>query len=250
MGKLIEVENLKLSFPMNVHKRASLRDVFVQTLQNPIRSLTSVSQRLEILSGINLTISRGERIALIGVNGTGKTSLCRTMAGVYQPSSGKIQRYGRVRGIFESVIGIYPDLTGRENAHILSELLYPEMQNRSKKVEEALVFSELGAFLDTPFKHYSNGMQTRLCLSILTMEPTDILILDEVFEGADQFFREKIAARVIQMIEESGAVLFVSHDEEQLRRVCKRAIWLNQGRIEYDGEIEEGLRRYSELGKK
>lgn len=235
---------------MNIHKKSSLRDVFVQTLRDPIKALTPVSQRLEILTAINLTVSRGDRIALIGVNGTGKTSLCRVIAGIYQPSLGSVERHGRVRAIFDTIVGIYPDLTGRENAHILSELLYPEMKNRSEKVEEALVFSELGAFLDTPFRHYSNGMQTRLCLSTLTLEPTDLLILDEVFEGADQFFREKISARVIRMIEESGAVLFVSHNEHQLRRVCNRAVWLHQGKIAFDGEIAEGLRRYSELARK
>lgn len=247
--QIVEITKLKLQVPMTVHRASSLRDVFVQTLVNPVRALTKVPQQLEILSDISFSISRGDRIALIGVNGTGKTSLCRVIAGFYHPTEGKIQRAGKVRAIFDTIVGIYPDLTGRENARILAELLYPNLEKPEEKIAEALDFSELGSFLDTPFKHYSNGMQARLCLSILTIEPTDLLILDEVFEGADQFFREKIAARVTGLIEKSGALLFVSHNEEQLTRVCNRAIWLNKGKVEFDGEVAEALRRYKDLGR-
>ena len=142
------------------------------------------------------------------------------------------------------MVGIYPELTGRENANILIDFLYPDMKDRIAKLQEALDFSELGEFLETPFKYYSNGMQARLCLSVLTIEPTDLLILDEVFEGADQFFREKIATRVIKMIQDSGAVIFVSHSEDQLRRVCNRAVVINNGRVGFDGSLDEGFAYY------
>jgi ABC-2 type transport system ATP-binding protein len=244
---LIEVKNLKLHFPLRVHRTSALRDVFVQSVRHPVQTLTRVPQLLEILTDVNLTISKGERVALIGVNGTGKTSLCRAIAGFYTPTGGSITRSGKIRAIFDTIVGIYPELTGRENAFVLAEFLYPDMKDKEQKINEALEFSELGSFLDTPFKHYSNGMQARLCLSVLTMEPTDLLILDEVFEGADQFFREKISERVLKLIEKSGAVLFVSHNEDQLSRVCNRAIWLHQGKVEFDGEIQEGLRRYRSL---
>jgi ABC-2 type transport system ATP-binding protein len=246
---LVEVKNLKLHFPLKVHRSSSLRDVFVQSIRNPVQTFTSVPQLLEILTDVSLTISKGERIALIGVNGTGKTSLCRAIAGFYKPTRGEIHRHGKIRAIFDTIVGIYPELTGRENAYVLAEFLYPEMRDSEKKINEALEFSELGSFLDTPFKHYSNGMQARLCLSVLTIEPTDLLILDEVFEGADQFFREKISERVLKLIENSGAVLFVSHNEDQLSRVCNRAIWLHEGKVAFDGEIQEGLRRYRSLAR-
>jgi ABC-type polysaccharide/polyol phosphate transport system ATPase subunit len=243
-GTVLEIENLRLVFPMRVHRPTSLRDVFVRTVSNPVRTLLTPPQKLEVLDGVDLKVSRGDRIALMGVNGVGKTSLCRVIAGFYRPTSGHLHLHGQTRAVFDTMVGIYPELTGRENAGILVDFLYPDILDRDAKLKEALEFSELREFLETPFKYYSNGMQARLCLSVLTIEPTDLLILDEVFEGADQFFREKIAARVLKVIENSGAVLFVSHSEDQLRRVCNRAVILRDGRVAFDGNIEEGLAFY------
>lgn len=242
---VLEVRDLRLMFPLRVHRSTSLRDVFVRTLTNPLKTLLTPPQRLEVLDGVDFTVQRGDRIALMGVNGVGKTSLCRVIAGFYRPTSGLLRINGETRAIFDTMVGIYPELTGRENAGILVDFLYPQMKDREAKLKEALEFSELREFLETPFKYYSNGMQARLCLSVLTIEPTDLLILDEVFEGADRFFREKIAARVLGVIQNSGAVLFVSHSEDQLRRVCNRAIVLKNGKVAFDGGIEAGLEFYT-----
>src|SRR5256885_10895379 len=101
------------------------------------------------------------------------------------PNSGKIQVMGQARAVFDTHVGIHPELTGRENAWLLAEFLYPELEDKQSIVDEALEFSELGKFVDLPFRLYSNGMQTRLCLSVVTARPSDLLILDEVFDGAD-----------------------------------------------------------------
>ncbi len=242
--EIVSIEKMRLVFPTRVHRPNSLRDVFVKTLTNPTEVLLRKPQYLEVIRSLDLSVAKGDRIALMGVNGAGKTSLCRAIAGFYRPTSGDITVRGEVRAIFDTMIGIYPELTGRENAFILAGLLFPKLKSREELLKEALDFSELGHFLDTPFKYYSNGMQVRLCLSVLTMEPTDLLILDEVFEGADQFFREKIALRTLQMIEKSGAVIFVSHNEDQLLRVCNRAVILRHGELYFDGDLREGLERY------
>jgi ABC-type polysaccharide/polyol phosphate transport system ATPase subunit len=242
---VLEIESLKPLFPMRLHRSTSLRDVFVRTINHPLKTLLTPPQKLEVLDGVNLTVERGDRIALMGVNGVGKTTLCRAIAGFYRPTAGQLRLYGQTRAIFDTMVGIYPELTGRENAGILVDFLYPTIEGREEKLREALEFSELNEFLETPFKYYSNGMQARLCLSVLTIEPTDLLILDEVFEGADRFFREKIAARVLRMIENSGSVIFVSHSEEQLKRVCNRAVVLRDGVVAFDGDLEEGLAFYT-----
>jgi ABC-type polysaccharide/polyol phosphate transport system ATPase subunit len=246
MSTVVEIKDLSLLFPLRLRKTASLRDVFVQAFQSPLETFFKAPQTLEILHGFNLEIKRGERVALIGVNGIGKSTLCRAIAGIYRPTRGSIRVYGKTRAVFDTAVGIYPDLTGRENAEILTELLYPTLKDRKQRLREALDFTELGTFLDTPYRHYSNGMQARLCLSILTMEPTDLLILDEVFEGADQFFREKIAKRVVDVIERSGAVIFISHAEDQIRRVCNRAVLIKNGRVAFDGSVDAGLLHYAE----
>ena len=244
MKTLVEMKDLGLVFPAKVHRSGTIRDVFVRTLTHPVKTLFYPTQKLEVLNGVDMTVKKGDRIALIGINGAGKTTLCRAIAGFYKPTRGSLKVGGQVRAVFDTLVGIYPELTGRENARILADFLYPDLDNRDEKIKEALEFAELGHFLDTPFKHYSNGMQARLCLSVLTMQETDVLILDEVFEGADQFFREKIAERVLKMIRASGAVLFVSHNEDQLRRVCNRAIVLRHGKVAFDGSVEDGLAFY------
>lgn len=191
-----------------------------------------------LFQDLNLTVYEGDRLGLVGINGVGKTSLCRCIAGVYVAQKGLIKRYGNVRAIFDTAIGVQPELTGRENAHLMAEFLYPNDSERLQLVQESLIFSELGDFLDTPVKFYSNGMHTRLCLSLISARPGDILILDEVYEGADQFFRQKIVDRVNHMIQHSGAVIFISHSFDQIKKTCNRVAILGRDGIVFSGSPE------------
>jgi len=229
-------------YPIN-----SLKEKFTKLITQPIRSLISSQDRLHIIKDLNLTLNKGDRLGIIGVNGSGKTSLCRCITGMYQPHSGEVNLYGEVRAIFDTAIGIQFELTGRENAYLLGKLIYPHVQNLKTIIEEALDFSELDHFLDTPFKHYSKGMQMRLCLSVISALPSDILILDEVFDGADLFFQEKIAQRVMNMIKNSSTVIFVSHSPQQIKLVCNRIIVLNENEKVFDGAVDDGIDFYTSL---
>lgn len=244
---ILSVENLGLTFKLPVFNQDSLRSVFTKFFQNPIDALTKQGERFVVFDELNFKIRRGDRVGLLGVNGTGKTTLCRCIAGIYNAQKGKIVRHTKVKAVFDTMIGIQPELTGRENAYLLAEFLYPDVKDLSEIVEESLQFSELGAFLDTPYKYYSNGMQARLCLSLISARGNDLLILDEVFDGADQFFREKVSIRVIEMIKKSGAVIFVSHSNDQILKVCNRVIVLNKKKIIFDGDPEEAQKVYSSL---
>jgi ABC-type polysaccharide/polyol phosphate transport system ATPase subunit len=244
MNTIVDVRNVNLIFNTKIYNDFSMRDRFIKTLKNPWESLLKTPDQIHILRDISFTAQKGERIGLLGVNGVGKTTLCRCLAGVYAPTMGKIKIQGQVRAVFDVAVGIQPELTGRENAKLLAEFIYGDVPHRSELVEEALEFSELKEFLDAPYRIYSNGMQARLCLSLISAFPTDVLILDEVFEGADRFFRDKIAQRIRQMIEKSGVVFFVSHTTEQVRQVCNRVIVLQSGRIAYDGPVDPGLEYY------
>ncbi|MFI5360464.1 MAG: ABC transporter ATP-binding protein [Elusimicrobiota bacterium] len=246
---IVRIEKLNLVFRVMAQPFWSWRDAFTQAARNPVEFLLSEPDRLHILKDVSLTVRRGERVGILGVNGTGKTTLCRCIAGIYTPTSGRISLNGRVRAVFDTAVGIQPELTGMENARLLAELLYPEEGfDRERLVREAAEFSELGKFLDVPYRLYSNGMQARLCLSLVSGTPCDLLILDEVFEGADAFFREKISARILDMISASGAVLFVSHSEDQIIRVCSRLLVISGGRIVHDGDVEAGLELYAREG--
>lgn len=242
--QLLKLENIGLSFPTRYFKPQSLKEVFIQTLLGPF-SKKHMRENKAILKSISFEVKVGDRIGLIGVNGAGKSSLCRIISGIYLPSSGNIKSHGKVRALFESGLMLYPELSGRENAKVLCEIYFPEFANEHEEIiNESITFSELGEYIDAPIKTYSNGMLVRLTLSLLSARPAEILILDEVFDGADEFFREKLNARVRSMIDQSGAVIFVSHYQNQIETICNRAILLVNGNLVFDGSIANAFENY------
>ncbi|MGZ3787080.1 MAG: ABC transporter ATP-binding protein [Bacteriovorax sp.] len=244
---LLDIQDLSLAFPLRKITSSSLRDVFISTMMGPL-SKKYERESFLALNDINLKVYEGDRIGLIGVNGAGKSTLCRCISGFYQPKVGRVVRNGDLRALFDSALGLYPELSGRENAKILAEIYYPQYRNELEDiVEESLEFSDLKDFIDAPIKTYSKGMMVRLTLSLLSARPADILILDEVFDGADEFFREKLSQRIKNLIEKSRAVIFVSHYEAQVYNVSNRAVVVNEGKILYDGEIKDAYSLYRAL---
>lgn len=248
---ILKVEDLDIYYKYDLYRSFNLRDKFIKFIQSPINQLMSKQKVNNVLVNINFTVSKNDRIGILGVNGAGKTTLCRAICGMYYPSKGSIKIKGKVRAVFDTSVGIVNELTGRENALLLSHLIYPEIDKytRLKYVEEAITFSELGEYIDVPFQSYSKGMQARLCLSLISCKESDLLILDEVFDGADEFFQKKIAQRVLQMIKNSGAVIFVSHSPDQIRQSCNRVLVLNKHQIAFNGNVEEGIAFYKSLDK-
>lgn len=249
-SNILTIEGLNLVFNSQVYKEKSLRQSFVDQFKNPLGLIDDNTNSLHVLKDIGFSLEKGDRLGVLGVNGSGKTTLCRVISGMLGPTSGKVNMNGHCRAIFNTSIGILPQLTGRENAQLLSVLMYPELEQeeRNQLVEEALEFSELGEFIDTPYVHYSKGMQSRLSLSVISAKACDLLILDEVFDGADMFFREKITKRILGLIENSGATIFVTHNLDQVRAACNKVLVLVDGRKWFLGDIEEGIKLYSALG--
>jgi ABC-type polysaccharide/polyol phosphate transport system ATPase subunit len=249
-SQILKVENLSLSFDLDLQKGHTVRDVFVNLLTHPLQSVLGRREVHKVLENINFELKVGEKAALIGENGSGKTSLCRCVAGMILPQQGTIQRKGNIQAIFSTASAIHFSLTGRENAFLLGELIFPDLNKEELKevIEEALQFSELGKFLEAPFFTYSRGMQARLFLSVVTARPTELLILDEVYDGADEFFQIKMQERMNKVIEKSGAVLFISHNADLVGQVCNRAIVLSDKKIIYDGKnVTKGLALYKSL---
>lgn len=243
---IVEVKNLSLAYKMDYYKKiVGLRDFVL----NPLETIFAKKNLLTVLDNLSFNVNPGDRLGLIGVNGAGKTTLCRCISKMINPASGTIQVHGRIRAIFNATVGVQPELTGKENCYLLGSILYPELsaEQLETTVNESLAFSELGHFVDIPFKNYSKGMQSRLCLSLLSARPSDLLILDEVSDGADEFFRKKMNDRLIDLIQKSGAVIIVSHNIEHIRATCNRAIVLNGFKIGFDGAVEEAITFYSKL---
>ncbi len=241
-NSILEIKDLYMSFDAELFKTTSLRDRFA-------RALTLQGKRInthQVLKGLNLTLEKGDKLGVLGVNGSGKTTLCRLISGVLAFDSGEISLSGECRSIFNTTIGVIPELTGRENAQLLVHFIFPTESIESQKsiLEDALEFSELNEFLDIPFQNYSKGMQARLCLSVISAKECDLLILDEVFDGADLFFQEKIRTRISDVIERSGATILVSHTLDQIRSVCNKVMVLDNGNIKYIGDVEKGIKAY------
>ena len=248
---VLEVKNLNIQYEMDFYRSESLRDLFVGMVNGPLQTLFGQRDMYHIIRDLNLILHRGDRLGIIGINGSGKTTLCRAIAGMLTPDSGEVIVNGEIRPIFDTNVGVQWELTGRENAMLLSLFLYPNVDRKQlcEIVNESLEFSELGEFVDIPFKKYSKGMQARLCLSLVTARPTDILILDEVFDGADYFFQQKISTRTLKIIKESGSVILISHNSEQFKLACNRMIVLGDHQILFDGGVEEALAYYHSYGQ-
>lgn len=244
---ILNIQGLNISFNHSSFYSKNLRDLFIELLTSPIKFLFKRSKKIDIIKDLHLTIKRGERVGIVGVNGAGKTSLCRTITGMFGNKK-EIEVNGLIRAIFDTTSVVYPELSGRENAWIITNILYSHLSEKERQeiIDDALAFSELQNFIDQPFKNYSLGMKARLSLSIVSARPCELLILDEVFNGADQFFNEKITKRIKSMIQESGAVLFISHSEELILDVCNRVVVLGKQKVMFDGPPQDAMKFYKE----
>lgn len=244
---LLKVENLRIFFELEHFHHRGMRDVFVSAVTHPVEYFMKQNELLYVVDNVSLEITRGMRLGIVGTNGSGKTTLCRAIAGMIQPQEGRVITQSDVRAIFDTGTGVVPELTGRENAYLLGRLFFPTVKDLKPIVEEAIEFSELGHFIDIPFMQYSKGMQSRILLSLISSVPTEILILDEVLDGADIFFQKKLAERMKSFIRNAGASIFVSHSIDQIRQVCTSLLVLHKGKVQYMGPIGPGWNEYLKL---
>jgi ABC-type polysaccharide/polyol phosphate transport system ATPase subunit len=246
---LIELTNVHLAFDLHVQRFSSVKDLFVDFFQHPLITLTRPKDIFICLNDISFSIREGDRIAILGKNGSGKTSLCHLISGNFRPVRGTIERQCQVRSIFSTNTYLFPDLTGKENAKVLGRLLYPNLSTNDlvKIVDEAIEFAEIKEFENVPIKNYSKGMAARLILSLFTSSAAELLIMDEVFDGADQFFLEKFYPRLEDTILKSKSTLFISHNVDILTKHCNRAIVLHKGKIIFDGGIAKGIFCYQNI---
>ncbi len=247
---LMSVQNLKVHFEIEHFQHQGIRDVFISAFTHPVEYLFKQPEYLYVIDNVSFDLRRGMRLGILGVNGSGKTTLCRCLAGMMRAQQGKIISSSEIRAIFDTGTGVLHELTGRENAFLLARMFFPEVKDLKPLVNEAIAFSELGHFIDVPFRQYSKGMQSRLLLSLISAKVTDILILDEVFDGADIFFQEKLANRMKAFIEKAGATIFISHSLDQIRKVCNQIAVMDRGKIIFNGDLEEGIKIYIEMEKR
>ena len=198
---------------------------------------------------MSLEVKRAESIALMGQNGAGKSTLIKMIHGLIRPDSGRIRVRGRMGALTQLGAGFNPVLSGRENVYINSAVLGFAKSEVDKRLDEILDFSGMAEAIDDPVRTYSSGMRARLGYSIAAFLNPDLLLMDEVLATGDIAFRAKCYAHLEKLMSQGTSIIIVTHMMGRIARACNRFVIMDQGRKFYDGEVDEGLRRYHDLMK-
>jgi ABC-type polysaccharide/polyol phosphate transport system ATPase subunit len=199
------------------------------------------------LKDINLTVSRGETLGIIGRNGSGKSTLLQMICGTLTPTEGSVKTVGRVAALLELGSGFNPEFTGRENVAINARLLGLSEKEIENRFDQIVDFSEIGQFIDQPVKTYSSGMFVRLAFAIASHSEPDILIVDEALSVGDIAFQNKCIMRIKKLRDSGLTLIFVSHDLSTLQLICDRAIWIHEGRLKEAGDPVQVSQEYYAL---
>ena len=196
------------------------------------------------LKDISFEVFTGETIGVIGINGAGKSTILGLLAGVLKPSSGQVTVDGRIAPLLELGAGFHPELSGRENI-LLNGILLGMLKREVEEKSDAIIeFSELEEFIDQPIRTYSSGMLARLGFSVAVHCDPDILLVDEVLAVGDQDFQKKCIEKMLVFKQERKTIVFVSHNSDEILKVCDRAIWIDQGIVYRDGQPDQVINEY------
>lgn len=251
----IEIRNLKKLYRLGQIGRGTLQGDLqswwakIRKREDPNSKIGQVN-RLEgesfmALNGIDLTIYKGEAVGIIGRNGAGKSTLLKILSRITAPTEGNIKLYGRVSSMLEVGTGFNGEMTGRENIYMNGAILGMSKAEIDAKIDQIIEFSECKEFIDTPVKRYSSGMFVKLAFSVAAHLEAEIMIMDEVLAVGDMKFQKKCLGRMGDAANNEGrTVLYVSHNMSTIRQFCTRCIVMDEGKIVFDGEVEDAIRVY------
>lgn len=238
-GYAIKVSDLGVRFRRNRRGRRSIKAMFAsEARRNPKGEFWA-------LRNISFTVQPGESIGVVGRNGQGKSTLLKLVAGVLLPDEGGVDVHGGVAPLIEITGGFVGDLTVRENVRLTAALHGMSKAEINERYDGIIEFAELEDFQDAPYKHLSNGMKVRLAFSVVSQLGEPILIVDEVLAVGDKSFREKCYARIEEMLAEGRTLFFVSHNERDLKRFCKRGLYIRDHELVMDDDIRTVIATYN-----
>ena len=241
---VLELTNVGLEIPVYTTETRSLKSVLLRSVTGGGLRRGRSGALITALRNVNCRVLQGDRIALIGHNGAGKSTFLKLLAGIYSPTSGQLKRSIKVFPMIQKSFVTSSELSGLQamKAHYL--MINGSLQGFQQFQEDVLLFSGLGDFVHLPIKTYSEGMSARLLFSILTAFSHDCLVMDEGFGAGDSSFYGKAQQRLQSFIETAGTLVLASHSESLLRQFCSRGLVFDQGSIAFDGNLEDALRYY------
>lgn len=241
----VEVDNVTIRFNMASEKIDNLKEYVIKLMKKQL-----IFQEFLAVQDVSFKVKKGEAWALIGVNGSGKSTMLKAISGILKPYKGSIRIHGQIAPLIELGAGFDPDMTARENIYLNGTVLGHSKKYMDEHFNEIVDFAELWDFLDTPIKNFSSGMKARLGFSVATMVAPDILICDEVLAVGDFLFQQKCIERMNKMLEGGTTLLFVSHNVDQVRQLCDHAVWLEKGRVKALGEVNAVCDQYIQIAQK
>ena len=239
---MITFEHVTKTYIRTTHQGNSLRTALSFQRVKPPQEFTS-------LKNVSFSLSAGESLGILGHNGAGKSTLLKLLTRVTRPSKGRIVVDGSIASLLEVGAGFHLDMTGLENIYLSGAILGMSPNKIRKHLDEIIDFSGIEAFLDQPIRTYSSGMFLRLAFSVGIHFDSDILIIDEALAVGDAQFQQKCVERISRFKRHGGTLIFVSHDQQQLRNVCERGLVLDHGQSVFDGDIDSALEHYNKLTK-
>ena len=233
----IEIRNLYKDFKLIYDKPYTLKErlVFWNKTKTGIHN---------VLKNINVDIKKGETVALIGTNGSGKSTLLKLMTKILYPNKGTVETNGKLTSLLELGAGFHADFTGRENIYFNASVFGLTKKEIEGRVNDIIEFSELGSFIDNPVRTYSSGMYMRLAFSVAINVDAEILLVDEILAVGDAHFQEKCFKKLKELRDSDKTIVIVSHSLGPIRDLCSRGIWIYDGEVRMDGEINEVIDAY------
>lgn len=239
--KMITIDNVTVRYKMAADRTSSLKEFIIHLIKKQ-----NISTDFLALDRVSFTVDKGDVVGIVGKNGAGKSTLLKVVSGIQKPAEGSVQLNGKVVPMLELGAGFDFELTGKENIFLNGAVLGYSKEFLTKKYDDILAFSELDQFINTPVRNYSSGMIARLAFSIASMIDPEILIVDEVLSVGDENFQRKSRQRMVELMTGGSTVLFVSHNIEQVKEICNKAVWLEHGHVIMTGDSQTVCNAYAE----
>lgn len=242
---VVDVNDVTIRFNLASEKVDNLKEYFIKIVKKQL-----LFQEFLAVKDASFQIRRGEAWALVGSNGSGKSTMLKAICGVLKPYKGSVTVNGKISPLLELGAGFDQNLTARENIYLNGTILGHSMKFMREHFDEIVEFAEIQDFLDSPIKNFSSGMRARLGFAVATIVDPDILIVDEILAVGDYAFQQKCLKRMDEMLSGGTTLLFVSHSIDQVRKLCDHAVWINKGDVVKLGEVNEVCDAYMASQKK